>query len=469
MNKTPKETSAKRYQRIGIAWLLSAVLTFITVYAGYRLYLAHKIKVKIGQIRQSGFPVTTAELDQWYAAVPPEQNAALIMTNAFAHLVKVNTNTPNLPIIGRGKLPLRNEPLPPEMRQAIADYVVTNQMALELLEKGLALKSCRYPVDLTPGWDALLPHLVGLKQSAQLLALKALSNIDNGDTDEAAESLLRMLRLADTIAKEPLLVSHLVRMACYQMNYPCLERILCRGSLHDSSLRRFSTLLQSMESSNGFERGVLADRCVGLQSFDYSVAQMTQLLANSGDHNADDFGVAAGFWILRITGRWHLDELYFLSRIDEYLAAVSLPLPDRLEVADEVSNGIQQMKRKKYPYFLSGMFLPGLGKAFDKDATHIALLRTTHAALAVERYRLEHQNQLPETLRDAVQNSPRALSLDPFDRQQLRYKRLGKGYLVYSVGPDGEDNGGAEEKRLSNAQRLAGAGEPSDITFTVER
>src|SRR6266542_2679835 len=204
MNKTPKETTAKRYQRIGIAWPLSAVLTFITVYAGYRLYLAHKIKVKIGQIRQSGFPVTTAELDQWYAAVPPEQNAALIMTNAFAHLVKVNTNTPNLPIIGRGKLPLRNEPLPPEMRQAIADYVVTNQMALELLEKGLALKSCRYPVDLTPGWDALLPHLVGLKQSAQLLALKALSNIDNGDTDEAAESLLRMLRLADTIAKEPL-------------------------------------------------------------------------------------------------------------------------------------------------------------------------------------------------------------------------------------------------------------------------
>src|SRR6266536_1508981 len=116
MNKTPKETTAKRYQRIGIAWLVSAVLTFITAYAGYRLYLAHKIKVKIGQIRQAGLPVTTAELNNWYAAVPPEENAALILTNAFAHLVKVNTNTPNLPIIGRGKSPRRNEPLAPEMR-----------------------------------------------------------------------------------------------------------------------------------------------------------------------------------------------------------------------------------------------------------------------------------------------------------------------------------------------------------------
>jgi hypothetical protein len=116
-------------------------------------------------------------------------------------------------VIGRGKLPPRNKPLPPEMRQAIADYVATNQAALELLEKGLALKSCRYPVDLTPGWDALLPHLAGLKKSAPLLALKTLLGIESGETGEAAESLQRMMTLADTVAKEPLLVSHLVRIS----------------------------------------------------------------------------------------------------------------------------------------------------------------------------------------------------------------------------------------------------------------
>ena len=98
--------------------------------------------------------MTTAELTKWYAPVPPEENAALILTNAFAHLVRGNTNSPDLPIIGRGKLPPRSEPLPSEMRQAIADYVATNRVALELLEKGLGLKSCRYPVHLTPGWNA---------------------------------------------------------------------------------------------------------------------------------------------------------------------------------------------------------------------------------------------------------------------------------------------------------------------------
>jgi hypothetical protein len=193
LNPTPQRTTARRQQRIGIVWLLSALLAVIAVYAGYRLILAHKINVKIEQIRQAGLPVTTTELNKWYAAVPPEENAALILTNVFAHLVKGNTNSPDLPIIGRGKLPRRNEPLSPEMRQAIADFVATNQVALELLEKGLALKSCRYPVDLTPGWDALSPHLVGLKKSAQLLALKTLSDIDNDEPGEAAESLQRIL------------------------------------------------------------------------------------------------------------------------------------------------------------------------------------------------------------------------------------------------------------------------------------
>jgi hypothetical protein len=131
MNPMPQQTTARRHQRIGIVWLLSALLTLVVVYSGYRLYLAHKIKTKIELIRKAGFPVTTAELNKWYAAVSPEENAALILTNAFAHLVKGNTNSPDLPIIGRGKLPPRNAPLPPEMRQAISDYVATNQVALD--------------------------------------------------------------------------------------------------------------------------------------------------------------------------------------------------------------------------------------------------------------------------------------------------------------------------------------------------
>jgi hypothetical protein len=72
--------------------------------------------------------------------------------------------------------------------------------------------------------------------------------------------------------------------------------------------------------------------------------------------------------------------------------------------------------------------------------------RCARAALAVERHRFERQMP-PEKL-------PEPVPVDPFDGQPLRYKKLAKGYVVYSVGEDGRDDGGDEKK---------------DITFTVER
>ena len=80
------------------------------------------------------------------------------------------------------------------------------------------------------------------------------------------------------------------------------------------------------------------------------------------------------------------------------------------------------------------------------------------------------KEQTWETLQNLVPGLLNVIPTDPFDGRPLRYKKLAKGYVVYSIGPDGEDNAGAEKKTLSNAQRIAGNKEPPyDITFTVER
>jgi hypothetical protein len=54
---------------------------------------------------------------------------------------------------------------------------------------------------------------------------------------------------------------------------------------------------------------------------------------------------------------------------------------------------------------------------------------------------------------------------DPFEGGPLRYRRLSKGYVLYSVDRDGHDDGGREkpERRKSSDQTSY------DITFTVER
>jgi len=90
----------------------------------------------------------------------------------------------------------------------------------------------------------------------------------------------------------------------------------------------------------------------------------------------------------------------------------------------------------------------------NRHARNIADIRRMHTVVAIERYRLS-KGELPNKLDELVPAYPAAVPTDPFDGvEPLRYKKLTKGYVVYSVGMDGQDDGGDEE---------------NDITFTVER
>jgi hypothetical protein len=58
-----------------------------------------------------------------------------------------------------------------------------------------------------------------------------------------------------------------------------------------------------------------------------------------------------------------------------------------------------------------------------------------------------------------------AASEDPFDGKPLRYKRLDRGYAVYSVGDDCKDDGGKPQPPASERA----ADETSDVVFRVQR
>jgi hypothetical protein len=469
MNPTPQRNTARRHQQIAIVWLLSALLAIITVYAGYRLVLAHKINVKIEQIRQAGFPVTTAELNKWYTAVPPEENAALILTSAFAHLVKGNTNSPDLPIIGRGKLPRRNKPLPPEMRQAIADYVATNQVALELLEKGLALKSCRYPVDLTPGLHALLPHLPKLKASVQLLELDALIKAEAGDLDSATRRIEEMWALSDSLAQEPIIISQLLRIACREIALSTLERILTRHRLEPDQLADLSRMLNADRDDAALRRGWIGERCFGLDIFHMPSGKLKAFMndpTESGETDREWSGLV-GDWVIRLSGHMDRDELFFLESTDSYIRAIDLPCPERLQLAEAVSRKIAQARvyRKGEPwrFIMSGVLLPALGKVFEKVATHSARCGAAEVSLALEQHRRGQNGSLPERLHVLVPTWIGQIPTDPFDGRPLRYKQLANGYVVYSVGMDRENDGGKQKQPGDKSQS------GYDTTFTVER
>ena len=93
-----------------------------------------------------------------------------------------------------------------------------------------------------------------------------------------------------------------------------------------------------------------------------------------------------------------------------------------------------------------------------------AKLQCAGTALAVERYRLA-RGRLPGTLQELVPDFLESVAQDPFDGQQLRYRRRDSGYVIYSIGQDLTDNQG-EEKRTGKARSKQ---KEWDVTFIVER
>lgn len=68
--------------------------------------------------------------------------------------------------------------------------------------------------------------------------------------------------------------------------------------------------------------------------------------------------------------------------------------------------------------------------------------RAARVAVAIERYRRDHDDAVPATLDALVPAYLTALPLDPFADAPLRFLRTDTTYVVYSVGPDGRDDGG---------------------------
>jgi hypothetical protein len=102
---------------------------------------------------------------------------------------------------------------------------------------------------------------------------------------------------------------------------------------------------------------------------------------------------------------------------------------------------------------LGPLLVPALGGCFKAQCRNQALHRCAEVLVAITRARLA-TGSLPESVAAFVPDQLPALPLDPFTADApLRATFSQNGWIVYSVGPDGEDDGGpppVDEKAPEN-------------------
>jgi hypothetical protein len=167
----------------------------------------------------------------------------------------------------------------------------------------------------------------------------------------------------------------------------------------------------------------------------------------------------AAIGLYKFSGLADMDIIAYTDVMDDYLKAMQLPPHQRRDATDAIDEDIKNISRI---HIYTRLFLPALSRVTTLGVRNIAQLHTARAGLAIERYRLA-TGKLPDSLSDLVPTYLDAVVKDPFDGKDLRYKKLESGFVVYSIGEDGSDDGGKEKPREKTSSDA-----PVDVTFIVQ-
>jgi len=417
-------------------------------------------------LRQRGYPTTLAELDAWYPAVPAAENAALIYTNAFAHLTNSARTVTNF--FARFWLPSIGQGFTAEEKAELACVFEANREALRLLHSVAASARSRYPIDLRGGYTLALPYLAQTRQAVLMLACEALVQAGDGNAEGATRSFLAAGRVAESVAEEPLLVSQKVRAGNWKTLLARLERALSLTAFSDSQLAALQQQIRAAERPQAALRGWVTEWVAGKALFQDRRIMDSALVAQSLIAPKSSGAQLAGLNRLakdgcislwRAGGQQEKDKAFFLDYVKRRVAAMELPYPARFDAMQRLEAITNTPSRWSV---FSQMLFAARPLLDCQDADHTARVRVAATALAIERFRLAHGGTLPDSLAELVPTWLDQLPLDPFDGGPLRYKTHGASYVVYSVGSDGQDNGGvAWDKDCFKS--------PSDIAVVVKR
>lgn len=126
--------------------------------------------------------------------------------------------------------------------------------------------------------------------------------------------------------------------------------------------------------------------------------------------------------------------------------------------ASLVTSAVSRRQRSEVvAAIMLGLFLPAVNAATSAEDRANAALQLTQLAAALAEYRAVH-GAYPDKLDDLLPGVLGKLPVDIHNTIPFFYKRDGEGYLLYSAGDNGVDDGGSNEQlRISAGQSLDAA------------
>jgi hypothetical protein len=139
----------------------------------------------------------------------------------------------------------------------------------------------------------------------------------------------------------------------------------------------------------------------------------------------------------------HVERSQAMGAIDHNLKSIAGELKDPMHLLGSFFQGKSPRRNvsEKVSNVLAALMLPALNAARRAQDRANTLSRLTQIGFALAAYRADH-DRYPDKLEELEPDYIRSIPKDLFPDKDFRYRREGQGFLVHSVGPNLEDNGG---------------------------
>ncbi len=126
---------------------------------------------------------------------------------------------------------------------ANAEFAVENNELITSLIEATRIPRCDFGIDMSQGPFALMPHLGQIRTCSRLLRLDARRLLLEGKHDEAAGRIAAILRLANHVSVDKIMISSLVGVAVAELGFSEGTKIIAAGKLSPATAVELLTAL----------------------------------------------------------------------------------------------------------------------------------------------------------------------------------------------------------------------------------
>jgi hypothetical protein len=390
-----------------------------------------RLNAKLAEVEARGVPLSLVELSR--TPPPPDQNAATYLDRAAAQLKAiesiVSTAGDRLSYADQYRFQLQRMPTP-ALLAALQTAFAQNPEAIPLLFKAAAAPDYDPQLNYDQPQHAFLEEYLNNSQDVRrpirVLNYYVTMCLNDGKQVEALDACIAMFQLIRHFDRRPLLTGYLVNLAVRGVAVHAANSVLRAGPLPAEGRSRLEAELAHPVPR--LQSVIESERAYGMGEFrELPIAGSAYLRTPMGKRDMADY----------------------LELLDGIEKRAQTPYSEVHAWIDSLQLGP-----------LAQLMVPAMQASYEAETRLTAQLRC-----------LQILNVLTQRVSDNPDSSPNLTDLglpaeaitDPYAGKQLILRHEPNGWLIYSVGQNGKDDGGRIHDSAPGGYLDVGLGPPTEV------